>query len=342
MKKKILLTIVVCMLSLSFLFGEKMATLQEVTRPDMVLAKDGKLYVLEKTSIFIYSLKDFRLIKKFGRSGEGPMEFMARPFGPPLNLYFHSGKLVVNSINKLSFFTLDGKYIDEEKVPPDAIFYRLKGGYLVIGAAIGEDKQPHVCYRIFSGDFLPQKMLYETEIALGARPDLHVPMNAMNYPLLYKDKIFIAAGKKGFVIDCFNHSGKKLYTIEKKDYKKIKMTDAFRKSIIDWFKSHYQFRNVYETDKHRIKIKEYFPAIRSLTVDNDLLYVITYKTQKELTECIVMDLKGKELKRVFVPLLESEPYTYYPLLYAVENGTYYALLENEDDDTIELHSQKIK
>lgn len=342
MKKKILLTILVCMLSVSFLCGEKMTTLEEVTRPDMVLAKDGKLYVLEKTTIFIYSLKDFRLIKKFGRSGEGPMEFLARPFGPPLNLYFQSGKLVVNSINKLSFFTLDGKYINEEKVPPDAIFYRLEGGFLAIGAAMGEDKQPRICFRIFSEDFLPQKMLYESEIALGARPDFHVPMNALNYPLLYKDKIFIVKGKEGFVIDCFDHSGKKLYTIEKKYHPKIKMTDAFRESIIDWFKSHHDFRNVYETDKNRIKIKEYFPAIKGITIENDRIYAVTYKTKKDLTECIVMDLKGNELKRLFVPLRESEPYTYYPLLYAIENGTYYALLENEDDDTFELHSQKIR
>ena len=55
-----------------------------------------------------------------------------------------------------------------------------------------------------------------------------------------------------------------------------------------------------------------------------------------------MDIKGRELKRVFVPLQDSEPYTYYPLLCAIEKGKYCALLENEDEKTWELHMKVIK
>jgi hypothetical protein len=88
--------------------------------------------------------------------------------------------------------------------------------------------------------------------------------------------------------------------------------------------------------------KDYFPAIKAFSVDNDLLYVITNKKRNELWECIVMNLKGKELKREFVPLQESEPYTYYPLLYSIENGKFYALIENEDDETWELYITEIR
>jgi hypothetical protein len=77
-------------------------------------------------------------------------------------------------------------------------------------------------------------------------------------------------------------------------------------------------------------------------VDNDLLYVITNKTRNELWECIVMNLKGKELKRVFVPLPESEPYTYYPLLYSIEKGKFYALMENEDTENWKLNITEIQ
>ncbi len=62
----------------------------------------------------------------------------------------------------------------------------------------------------------------------------------------------------------------------------------------------------------------------------------------EQWECIIMDIKGKELKRIFVPLQDSEPYTYYPLLCAIEKGKYYALIEDEDEETWELHMKVIK
>ncbi|MCP5102517.1 MAG: hypothetical protein GY950_04020 [bacterium] len=337
LEKKMVLTVFVILLSISFLSAEKVMVLKDVIKPDVIQTKDGKLYVLEKTSIFIYSLNDFRLIKKFGRAGEGPMEFMARPYGPPLALSFQSDKLVVNSNTKLSYFTLEGKYISEEKAPPDAIYFRTKNGYLGIGATMGDDNQTRICYRLFGPDFKNPRILYQTEIALNQRPDFLVPMNALNYYPLYNDKIFIAAGKKDFAIDCFDLNGKKLFTIRKKDYKKIAMTDAYKKSTLDWFKRNPTFRPIYEREKHRIKFKDYFPAIKSIAIDNGRLYVLTNKTEKGLWECIVTDFKGKVLKRVLVPLHEPEPYSYYPMLFSIEKGKYYSLIENEDEETWELH-----
>lgn len=330
---------------ISFIFplkGDKVATLKEVIKPDMMQVKNGKLYVLERTTIFIYSLKDFSLLKKFGREGEGPKEFQARPFGPPMSLSFYSDNLVVNSNNKLSYFKLNGDYVNEEKAPPGAVFYRVKDGYLGIGSAIGENNRPFVCFRLFGLDFQAPKMLYQSEITLGQGIELKVPMNALNYYPIYKDKIFIVEGKKGFVINCFDHKGNKLYDIKKKEYEKTRVTETYKQRTIDWFKNHPTFRAIFPGIKDRIIFKEYFPIIKNIAVDNDVLYVITNNMKHEQWECIIMDLKGKELKRVFVPLQDSEPYTYYPLLCAMEKGKYYALIEDEDEETWELHMKVIK
>lgn len=342
LKKKILLMVFVFIVSVSLLCGKQVAELKEVIKPDMVLTQNGKLYVLEKTSIFIYSLKNFRLIKKFGREGEGPMEFVARPFGPPMSLSFHSGQLVVNSNNKLSYFTPEGKYIKEEKAPPNAVFFKAKQGYLGVGAAVAEDNRVYICFRLFDQDFQNPKMLYQTEVSLAQGIEFIVPMNSLHYFPIYQDKIFIVAGGKGFVIDCFDYTGKKLFSIEKKDYKKIKVTDDYKKRTREWFKIHPTFGPIFDQIKDRIIFKEYFPAIKDISIGNDRLYVITNKMQKGLWECIVMDFKGKELKRTFVPLQEAEPYTYYPLLYSIENGKFYALIENQEDETWELHMKKLQ
>jgi len=345
-KKSIILQGLAIIIFLSFpcadAYAGKVATFGEVIKPDMLQVKNDRLYVLAGTSIFIYSTKDFHLIKKFGREGEGPGEFITRPYGPPMAIGFYSDHLVVNSRNKMSYFTLDGNYVKEEKSPPGSIFYRVEGGYLGIGAAAGADGKAYICFRLFNPNFKEPKMLYETEVFVG-EGDMQflLPMNAVNYYPIYNDQLFIVDGKKGFLIDCFDYTGKKLYSIEKKDHEKIKVTDAYQKSTWNWFNNHYLFKQALDLVKKNLKYKDYFPAIKSLAVDNDRLYAITNKTNKGQWECIIMDLKGKELKRVFVPLQEAEPYTYYPLLYCIEKGKFYALIENEKEETWELYMESI-
>jgi len=346
LKKQILLSLFVFMISLSMLCPKanipKTVALKEVLKPDMMLVKNSQLYILEGTSIFIYSLEDFHLIKKFGRQGEGPVEFMARPFGAPMTISFFEDKLVVNSSNKVSYFSLDGKYVTEEKSPPNTVFFRVKEGYLGIGPAQTENNKIYICYRLFDKEFKNPKILYQSEISLGQNTEFNVPMNALNYYPIYEDNIFIVEGKKGFFINCLDFKGNQLYEIEKKEFEKIEVTKTYKEKTMKWFQQDPFYKKVFPQIKDSIKFKEFFPPIKSISVDNDLLYIITNKTKDGLWECIVMNLKGKELKRVFVPLQDSDPFTYYPLLYFIEKGKCYSLKENQESDTWELFVTPVK
>ncbi|MCP4150413.1 MAG: hypothetical protein GY757_21880 [bacterium] len=255
-------------------------------------------------------------------------------------LNFHKDQMVVNSNIKLTYFTLDGEYIREQKAPPGIIFNPKENGYLGTGIAPGAKGDGYfICFRLFDNDYKLQTTLYETEVSVGRISKFIVPMNALHYNPIYKDKLFIVNGKKGFCIDVFDLAGKKLYTIEK-EVEKLKVPASYKKMAMDWFKKHPNFRNIFSHIKDRIAIKEYFPPIHDISLFDDKIFVITNKEEKGLTECIVTDLKGKELKRLRVSLQEAEPYTYYPLLYTIHDGKYFALLENEDEEW-ELHVKKI-
>lgn len=321
--------------------GPKVKTLTELTKPDAMLAKNGKLYVLERTSIYIYSLNDLKLLKKFGRAGEGPGEFMARPFGPPMTISFFEKYLVVNSNNRMSYFTLDGKFVREEKSPPLSVSLRVKGGYLTIGPVLSSDKKNFLGFKRFDEKFENPKVLYQTEYEVGNIQTFLLPTNPLNYYPLDDDNIFIINGKKGFVIDRFDHTGKKLGTIEKKGAERIKVPSNYKKEVLEWFARSPIYKGFIERIKQGLIIKEYYPEIKTMMIDKGNLYVMTNKTKKGLYEFKILDKKGKELKQAFVPLQEEEPYTYYPLLCCVENGTYYAFLENEDEESWDLHVKKI-
>lgn len=99
--------------------AEKITTLQEIMRPDMLAVGDERIVITEKTSIYLYSLTELRLIKKFGKEGEGPREFKIIPFGPPMIALPYKGKIYVSSHSKVSVFTNEGEFIREvlEKGP---------------------------------------------------------------------------------------------------------------------------------------------------------------------------------------------------------------------------------
>ncbi len=57
------------------LMAKKVVTLSGILAPSDIKIDEERIYITQHEEIYIYSLKDYRLIKKFGRKGEGPGEF---------------------------------------------------------------------------------------------------------------------------------------------------------------------------------------------------------------------------------------------------------------------------
>jgi hypothetical protein len=102
------------------------------------------------------------------------------------------------------------------------------------------------------------------------------------------------------------------------------------------------YKQFYEAVKDFIQFKEHFPAIKDILVADNTLYIITHKRKNGLWECVLLDLKGKELNRVFVPLSRYIPFTYYPTLCTVENRILYSLIEDEEEEEWKLHIVDLK
>ncbi|UCH97426.1 MAG: hypothetical protein JSV88_11390, partial [Candidatus Aminicenantes bacterium] len=113
--KRLLILLVLLMLS-PVTFAEKLATLPDIFRPCFLSVDDQQFYVAEGTTVYIFSLQDFALKKKFGKPGQGPQEFAPTPAGTSgLRIYPQADSIVINSPGKVSFFTKDGTFIKEMK-----------------------------------------------------------------------------------------------------------------------------------------------------------------------------------------------------------------------------------
>lgn len=343
MKRTVCVAIVILSAISTLAFAEKIAALPELARPAILIVENDRVFVLQDTTVLIYSLKDFKLIHKFGKAGEGPGEFVYNANnGRPMSMSLYKKNILVNSFGRISYFDKFGKFIKERKVTADALLIPIQDKFVGIGPINdGPGRQP-LGFRLFEQDLKKWKVLYLSDLDVGNRiREFLLPIVTFTYNPVYKDKIYINTSTSEFIIDVFDSSGKKLYTI-KKDYKNIPTPSDYKQTCLEWFKNSPRFKRAYEMIKQMVKVRDHFPAIRDMQIVDDIIHVITYKRKGDQWECILLDLKGKELGRTFILLDKYIPFTFYPILYSSYKGNMYTLVENIDEEEWELHRTPLK
>ncbi len=340
MKKILKLLIILLLLPAKSILTIEPIPLEELSRPSMFLVKHERIYVLEMATVYIYSLKDFKLLKKFGKTGEGPEEFQYERGGRPLSMSFYNNQLLVNSELKVSYFDPQGNYLREKKVPVDRLLFPINGRLLGIGPTPGEDKKRYMGFTLFNKNFKSKKIIFLSDFEMGNTRKLLLPVTGFTYNPVYKGKIYVNANSEDFKINVYNTEGKKEYVIDKQ-YPKLKISENFRQEALDFFKTSLQFKRAYEFLKKILQIRENYPPIRDLQMQDDSIYVITFKRKGDLWECVKLDLKGKEQGRTFIPLNRYEHLTLYPILYSVYKGKIYTLVEDEKDEIWKIHISEI-
>jgi hypothetical protein len=71
------------------------------------------------------------------------------------------------------------------------------------------------------------------------------------------------------------------------------------------------------------------------------IYVLTFKENKaDDDECMIPDLKGTLLKRIFLPLKMSTPLL--PYSYMIHEESLYQVVEDEEEEEWSIHITEIK
>ncbi|MCP4219276.1 MAG: hypothetical protein GY765_31875 [bacterium] len=338
--KKISLIIVLLMAAL-VCFGHpaKVADLDEITRPNTIyypVATDGDyFYVADGVEIFVYSLKDYKLVKKFGKAGEGPKEFKGYDGNTGVLLNVTADGLVVESQNKLSYFTRDGNFKKE---------VRSTSGYLLapcgdkfVGFSnVMEGEKPMRGSFLYSSDFKKVKELMRIDYFMRA-----AKFNPYTFRLprgIYADgKIFIASHDG--IVKAFDLEGKELCKTTY-EYEKVKVDDVHKKETMEIFRSDPRVRNNFEQLKSRVKFPAHFPAMKQHNVDSGKIYVLTHYRKGDNSRFVVYDTNCKFLERKMITVLHNSELE--PAPYTIFKGKLYQLAENEEDESLELHITEIK
>ena len=335
----------------------------EVIEPFTLVVYGGRIVIPESTHISIFSLKDFRLIKKFGSRGEGPGEFRYPP-----HITAFPDFLLANASGKLIYYSHEGDFIRETKLP---FFYNseawpmLPVGSNYIGLPMEMEKiNPgtlrlrHVG-RLYDSGFKPLKLLSEgipplvpppppppragTPARMTPKQDFEAIPDYVDYAVV-GDRIFLADNRKGLYIAVYDRLGNLLREI-KHDEKAIRVSDDYKEAAMKRLRAQPNWESM--NRQFNFRFREDFPAFFSFKVANNKIYMTTYAKEGEKYEIVVMDLEGRILGRSFsFPLPPYQDVTYrftlFSNAYEIYEDRIYYLAYNYDTDIYELHIVPIK
>lgn len=326
MSKQIIGIILSCFLAASVLAG-KIAPLPEVMKPGAIKVDGNELFVTEGSTVSVYCLESFKLKHSFGKRGEGPGEFK---YGPSISIfkdYIHA-----DSMSKFSRFTREGRLMGEVKKKGRGSLYPVRDNFVFQASGFDfKNRRVNIDVQILDKRLGKIKDIYKGQLE---NVDFHLSSDTgkedkVMTPHFFgveaaDGKIYIADSKKGFYLEVYDHTGKKLETIDIK-MKDIRVGDDFKKNAMDERKK----SKFWERMKNNNFIfYRNFPKIKSFSAGEDRIYVQTHLEKNGKNEFVVLNPKGQILKKIFLPAKDT--------VYTFLGNAFYYLKENENEEEWEL------
>lgn len=255
--------------------------LVDLNNPSFLRFYSNRIYVVDGTSINIYSLKDRALLKRFGKSGEGPGEF--KRFA---ELNISGNKLIVTSQGRISQYSLEGGFINEKKMPDNISGLKIFGdkyaGYIFVPDR--KKKVSWIVTAVFESDFNKVRELMRTSgTALGSK---HLnPVTCLDQLGaecdVYKDTIVVNS------YDSMNlfHGNREKVVVDLGIYRAV-FTEKKKDKLLALWKRLLKSGESYNRYLKRFKYPSHYPAVRDYCIEEGKLYVFTLtKIKRERLWC---------------------------------------------------------
>ena len=313
----------------NILNASKVVELPNLNKPNSITIDNNQIFIVDRANIFIFSIDNFGLIAKFGKIGEGPGEFI----NEDIFLQILSDRILVNNTSKKLFFSKNGKYMKETKIPSYVNNVKKIGNnYIGFKWDINPKADDfYISYNLYDSNFKKLKELHRGKAMIHKNRTRDI-FEIFFYDVV-KNKIVIAH-RKGFFLDIFDIDGNKLNSITRNN-KPIHFGEKDKKEIVSYWNSQPYYKGFYKRMKKRLNFPKYFPEIYQCRVSSTKIYIMTYLKKDNKRECFIYDLDGKYLKRIFLPLKNESPVDHG--IFTIYNDKLYQIIENLNDEIWELH-----
>jgi len=285
------------------LFAQKTIVLPDLQQPHQIVVDGNDLYIFDEAdySLHVYTISPLALKWKFGRKGDGPQDFKYLPF-----VYVQPKSLACTDFTKIIWFSKRGEVLKVKEfsdlkdfdLNSEMLLIPFQENFLRITADHGQHKR-HVF--LLDSKFNTLKELAEGPFIWEAGAPVHYRTDT----LCSQGLVFISDTQKGFHISIFDDKGNLLRTIDKNQ------------------------------DVEQVPDR---PLLHQYCVSDKKIYATTYSKKDNKTEMIVLDLDGRILKRLYLPLTSLRPQRgvlRYDL-YTVGRAKLYELVQNKETRKWEL------
>jgi hypothetical protein len=310
--------------------GTRTVPLPEILNPDIFKIDSDIMVVAQKALISIYALPDFKIIKTFGKEGEGPEEFRLLPVGSGLEIDIFPETIVVNSIGKISYFTRDGKYIKEKKI--DTLGRMNPFGEKFVGSSLKINQDSKGFKREFilydrMGNKIREICSHDLPLLQGTGSVSLLDMLSQIIPeyRISGDLIYVS-GKQAFEIGIYDRDGCLLNSI-KSNEPGVKLSAEGKDRLWKVYQNHPLYKLFWDNIKNAIKLPDYLPPFKTFLVSDGHVYVQTFSQNGAGTRFLVFNPRGNYLKTITLPLVYRDMVT--PFMYSISNGRLYQLVEDE-------------
>jgi hypothetical protein len=333
MKKTFLIVIVFLIGSACVPLFSKKIILHNLLEPSHIAVNGSQMYIGDKGRIVLYSLDNFKQVRQFGKNGEGPGEYQHI-----IDLCILPEYLVVSTTHKIIYFSRNGDYVKEFRIKQLLGYFFYPVGNRFVGLYPKRrkaEKGYSTVISVFDENMNPLKILAESPKKKGKKtPSGRPVINPISHYFkhkVYGDLIFIADSRKGMYFEIFNSDGKQLNEI-RAPYKKTKITENHKKNhVLELKNNKSPFYKSY-VQNAKFEFDEFYPPFYDFNLNNNKIYVYTYKRQGERGEIVVMDFKGKTLKTAYIPLARIK---------TIDNDVYYYLQDNVESEEWEFYIQAL-
>lgn len=334
-----------------FIKGKRLTVLKEIVDATDLEIDGEELFVLDEVVVYVYSLKDYRFLRKFGRKGNGPGEMVYHRVSP-VQMELFNNNVYLYRMFKLVNFSKDGKLVGENKfrflitqiVP-------LEKGFIIVKLRLanqyvaGKEKFGTITLLLFDTEFKRPKDIYQKKFPAQDVEKDGYQIFRPNKDLIVRNSkkhLFIFDSQKGPHISTFDEGGVPMEPIFL-NLPRIPVSKEFKNDVIEWMKLDPYLKVFIDDWNLKIRFTQYFPVLRNFTIKNDRIYCQTYIKENRMSKFFIFNLKGECLKKIFLPSSEREMIRFGTnKIYDFHNNKYYYLVDNEKDETWELYMAEIK
>lgn len=290
--------------------------LTEINNPSELFIFNDYLYVTDSANpeskaniVNVYSLDDFRLVKRLGMSEKENYEVWP---GHSVWVGSNDENIFICDFFKMGFYDQNYELIKQLKLEENTAFYKSLGNKFIGQGNRTEKDIDFYTLKLFDENLKAIKEFYSVENSYNSKLKENRMYTKELYYQTYNNKIFVKGKSDDFKIDIYNNSGHKIDSINFPSYSRIRVTNKHKEAAYDLYKNHPLFGPYFDELKKEIVFPKYLPAIKDFRINDDKIYVLTYNKIDNKSEFFILDLEGRLIKKSFISLewknIQTTPY----------------------------------